>query len=43
MGRVLDVEVNDNGGLFGHAFGGLNHKSNLGCSDLIVKVSCTLE
>jgi hypothetical protein len=28
MGRVLDVEVNKNGGMYGHAFGGLSHKPN---------------
>ena len=43
MNKVLDVSVKTGGGLFGHAFGGLNAKPALGCETLIVKVPCTLE
>lgn len=31
MGRVLDISLNEKGGLFGHAFGGLNYRDNSIC------------
>ena len=42
MERVLDVGVQP-GGLYGHAFGGLNYKSNAESPNLVVKVPCTLQ
>jgi hypothetical protein len=43
MDRVLDVSVSTGGSLFGHAFGGLNFKADMGCANLVVKVPCELE
>lgn len=43
LGSVLDLQLNTEGSLFGHAFGGLENKANFVCEHLVVKVPCKLE
>jgi DnaJ homolog subfamily B member 13 len=43
LGSVLDLKLNTEGSLFGHAFGGLESKAVFVCEPLVVKVPCRLE
>jgi DnaJ family protein B protein 13 len=43
LGSVLDLKLNTEGSLFGHAFGGLDNKEAFVCEPLVVKVPCKLE
>ena len=43
LGGVLDLKINTEGSLFGHAFGGLENKEKFVCQHLVVKVPCNLE
>ena len=39
----MDLGIKTNGGIFGHAFGGTNHKDSEITPNLVVKVACTLQ
>lgn len=43
LNSILDLKINTEGSLFGHAFGGLENKSEFKCQSLVVQVPCTLE
>ena len=43
LNSVLDLRINTEGSLFGHAFGGLENKSAFKCQSLVVQVPCMLE